>query len=227
MYVNFLPRTSHFVVPFFPPLLFGLTIPQTHHPARESIIWYRRSNQVSGCAVLRPHSTLCLSHGEEYNLAVSLPTFSLWHYLAATESTHDGLQILYLGKKRIGEKNKSPRHISFLIICYQLQLLATYFIPGRSPGWKNGGDWVRVGMKRDGKQIQHFDKPDAKMLWSSWSKGGGNTFVRLSALCMGNATLAHHLPLCINATSTCFIHCWTISVQSIFLLQIYSNLLNS
>ena len=47
--------------------------------------------------------------------------------------------------------------------------------------------------------------------------GGRNTFVKLSALFTGDATLAHHLPLCINALSTFFIHCGMISIQSPFL----------
>lgn len=46
--------------------------------------------------------------------------------------------------------------------------------------------------------------------------GGKNTFVKLSALFTGDATLTHHLPLCINVLSTFFIHCWMISVQSVF-----------
>lgn len=87
---------------------------------------------------------------------------------------------------------------------------------GRSPGWKHGEDGVTLGIKRDGKQTQHSDKLGAKMLWSVWSKWVRNTFVKLSALFTSTATLAHHLPLCINAVSTFFIHCWMISVQSIF-----------
>lgn len=171
--MNFLAHTSHFI-PFFPPLCFGLSVPQTHCLAHKSVIWCWMSNQVSGYAVLRACPTPWLStckwcNGSQLAHFLSLTPFSCSRTYPWRSTD------LVAGEEKDRRKEQEPKtclshFLWYGYLWYWLQLLIPYFILGRSCGWKNGGGWARVGIKRDRKQIQHFDKLDAKTLWSIWSK---------------------------------------------------------
>lgn len=116
----------------------------------------------------------------------------------------------------MGEKNQSLRHCSSLCGCYPPQSTNNLFHPREETQikerWGLGEERHRERRKADPALWQGMQRCSSLFDQS----GGKNTFVKLSALFTGDATPAHHLPLCINALSTFFIHCWMISVQSGF-----------
>lgn len=119
-----------------------------------------------------PHLWVFSAEGPIYSLVTSLWGTRLGTFLSLIPLSYSRTSPwtsadLVAGEEKDGREEQEPKtHLSRFSLYgyYQLQSPNNLFHPREETRWKNSGDWVRTGIKRDGKQIQHFDKLDAKML---------------------------------------------------------------